>query len=176
MRLLFFLAGIRIRTACRCNLLRRLAASCDGPCPRVGSPCRLTNTGLSKMQPPPEVGDVSGSTRHTIQNFRRVYVVYLSVFVRNRGAGGTSGGGYIFNNPMLASDSESTWGCPYTLAYNPPEAGCICRQRIRTACRCNLLRRLAVSCDGPCPRVGSPCRLTNTGLSKMQPPPEVGDA
>ena len=140
-----FSCGNPLRPACRCNLLRRLAASRDGPCPRVGSPCRLTNTGLSKMQPPPEVGDVSGSTRHPIQNFRRVYVVYLSVFVRNRGAGGTSGGGYIFNNPMLASDSESTWGCPYTLAYNP-------RRRVASVGKESVRRADATSSGGWRPR------------------------
>ena len=72
----------------------------------------FVNMGQSKRQPPPEVG-LAETVRPKVG---RTQSILSQGWVD---AGGTSGGGYIFYNSTLTSDSESTWGYPYTLTYNP---------------------------------------------------------
>ena len=91
----------------------------------------------------------------------------------------TPGGGCLFLSPMLTNEVRYMGTHP-SRAQQPPEGGCLRPQNsrlwppnVRSASRCNRPPGVVAVGAGVYPRVGSPYRLANTGLLKMEPPPEV---
>ncbi len=89
----------------------------------------------------------------------------------------TPGGGCLFFSPMLTNEVRYMGTLP-SRAQQPPEGGCLRPQNsrlwppnVRSASRCNHPPGVVAVGPGVSPR--RLAMLANTGLLKMEPPPEV---
>ena len=145
----------------------------------------LANTGLLKMEPPPEVlppppcpaPGFSCLRRASLRRFSRRHMTRACL---RRGL--TSGGGCLFNSPMLTNEVRymgthpslpctTTPGGRLPLSAKQPHSSAFVRRMSARRVDATTLRGLLPQGRGLTPR--RLAMLANTGLSKMEPPLEV---